>query len=369
MSDTRACGDAAGALRWRIRVALTLAWTLLLYWLVVFPQARRELSRWERRARLIPDPTLRAHALHKLETEHLTAEGAAAFAILAAAGSRRSVVRLCVAFEVMYDYLDALAEQPVANQLANNRQLYRALGAAFAPATPLEDYYARNPQGDDAGYLHALVLTCRSRFARLRAHSSVLPALQRLTACADEAQSLHHAASVSGPEQLARWARARQPAGATVHWWELAAAAGSPLGIFALVAAASHRGTDPRAAEEIERAYFPWIAGLSWLLESLVDRDDDAARGEHSYIEHYRSPHELASRLSTIAGRAAADARGLPCPARHTLLLAGMVAMNLSHAGAGGAATCDVARAVQRAVGGPVAPLLAVLRLRRAAGG
>ena len=355
-------------MRWRVRLALALVWTLLLYWLAVFPHARRELSRWERRARKIPDPTLRAHALHKLRTEHLTAEGAAAFAILAAAGSRRSVVRLCVAFEVMYDYLDALAEQPVGDVLANNHRLYRALAAAFAPATPLEDYYARNPQGDDGGYLHALVVTCRRRFVRLRSHPCVLDALQRLTACADEAQSLHHAAAVDGPERLAQWAQTRQPAGAPVRWWELAAAAGSPLGIFALVAAASHRHTDARAAEEIERAYFPWIAGLSWLLESLVDRDDDAANGEHSYIEHYASPQETASRLALIAGRAAADARGLPCPARHTLLLAGMVAMNLSHAGAQGPATREATRAVQRAVGGPVGPLLAVLRLRRAAG-
>ncbi|HEY7953606.1 MAG TPA: hypothetical protein VID70_11555, partial [Solirubrobacteraceae bacterium] len=33
------------------------------YWLVLFPHIQREVKHWQRRARAIPDPALRTHAL------------------------------------------------------------------------------------------------------------------------------------------------------------------------------------------------------------------------------------------------------------------------------------------------------------------
>ncbi len=340
-----------------------------LYWLTVFPCARRELRRWREQAQTIPDATLRRQALHKLHTEHLTAEGAAAFAILAAARARGAVTRLCVAFEVMYDYLDALAEKPVANVLANNHALYRALETALSPEEPLTDYYAHHPQRDDGGYLRSLIGACREALAQLPAHALVQPALARLAGCAGEAQSLHHASSEDGEWRLREWAMGQQRRGEDgLCWWELAAGAGSPLGIFALAAVASRRATDIAAVARIECAYSPWIAALSWLLESLVDQTDDVGGG-HSFVAHYRSPREAAVRLGLIATHAVADARRLPQATRHSLLLAGMVGMNLSHRGAATAPARDAVAVVRNAIGGPLRPLLAILRLRRALSG
>jgi tetraprenyl-beta-curcumene synthase len=350
---------------WRTRLTCAATWALTVYWLAIFPRARFELRHWEVRAAAIPDPVLRRHALHKLRTEHFTAEGAAAFAILANARSCWNVVRACVAFEVMYDYLDALAEESIADVLADNRQLYRALGAAFAPGTEPADFYAHHPQRDDGGYLQALVHACREALSTLPSQHQVLPALDRLTARAAEAQSLHHAATRHGHDALARWAEHERPAGSALHWWELAAGSGSPLGIFALIAAASRQRTPAAHAQEIEDAYFPWVAALSWLLESLVDLDDDMLSDGHSYVAHYRSSHDVAMRLASIAEHAALDLRRLPQSTRHSLLLAGMVAMNLSHRGADVPRAREASRAVREAIGGAISPLLTVLRLRR----
>lgn len=358
-------GTAARML-WRLRITGAFAWTIPLYWIGVFPHARRELRRWERHARRIPDEALRRHALDKLQKEAMTAEGAAAFAILANARSCRHVVRACVAFEVIYDYVDALGEQPVADVLGSNRLLYGALDAAFRPDASGANWYAHLPQRDDGGYLNALIGTCRDALSQLPAHERVEAGLHRLAVRARESQSLHHATVDAESERaLARWAAAQQPPGQALHWWELAAAAGSPLGFFALVAAGAHRGTDDAAAAAVERAYFPWIAALSWLLESLVDQHEDATAGTHSFIAHYGSQHDAARRLTTIAQHATDDARRLPRGARHTLLLAGMTGMYLSHAGAASAASCMAADAVRKAIGGPVVPLLWSLRLRR----
>lgn len=362
-------GGALTGAQSRVRLAFAFTWSMPLYWLVVFPHARRELRRWERRACRIPDRGLREHALGKLRSEAMTAEGAAAFAILATARSSREVVRACVAFEVIYDYVDALAEEPVADTLGNNRQLYGALVASFTVATPTPDWYAQHPRSDDGGYLRALVDACRDSLLRLPAHERVRPGLLRLARLAAEAQSLHHAAAEPGGEAaLARWSATQQPPGCPLEWWELAAASGSPLAFFALLAAASHRRTDEDDARAIEQAYHPWIAALSWLLESLVDQDEDATSTAHSYVAHYGSTRTAARRLTTIAGHAVADARHLPQGARHTLLLAGMTGMYLSDAGAEGHAAKEAAEAVRRTIGGPLIPLLVVLRLRRRLG-
>lgn len=358
--------EAVAQALWQVRLAIAFAWSLPLYWLEVFPQARRELRAWERRARRIPDPVLRTHALRKLRSEAMTAEGAAAFAILSPRPSRHEVVRACIAFEVIYDYVDALAEEPAADALADNRLLYGALIAAFAPAVPLVDWYERHPQHDDGGYLRRLVQTCRDALLELPSSACVVDGLHQLAVRAAEAQSLQHAATDAvGERALARWAATCQPPDCLLHWWELAAAAGSPLGFYALVAAAARHGMSPTAARAIERAYFPWIAALSWLLESFVDREEDAGTGVYSYVAHYGPVQSAARRLGAIAAHAADDARRLPQAARHTLLLAGMASMYLSHLEASADGSCEVTEAVRSALGGVVTPLLHVLRLRR----
>ncbi len=336
----------------------------MVYWVFIFPEARRELRRWGRCAATVPDPVLRRHAADKLHEEHLSAEGAAAFAILATRRQRKHVVRLCVAFEVMYDLLDALGEQPVADVLANNRQLHRALADALCPPVTASDYYAFYPGSEDGGYLDQLIASCQREMLHLPARDVVRAALARSAVRAGEAQSLNHA-GLRQEASVTTSADAHIGGDTDLYWWERAAAAGSPLGIFALVAAASHPGTTVQIAGGIESAYFPWIAALHWLLDSLVDREDDTETGNSSYVSHYDSPQHARDRLGTISRRATADTRCLPHADRHTILLAGMVALNVSHDGAStDAAASAIARVVDE-LQGPIAPLLLALRLRR----
>jgi tetraprenyl-beta-curcumene synthase len=349
------------ARRGRVRVVATFAWSMLLYWLAIFPRASRELARWRSRAASIPDPELRRHALTKLEDEHLSAEGAAAFAILADRRHRHHLVRICVAFEVMYDYLDAVSE--ATPTLDNNRQLHRALSAAFS-IDPVElDYYAHS-EADDGGYLAELVEACRASLGDLPSRVAVVPALLRAATRAAEAQSLNHAGGHDGHRMLAAWARTQPSSELGFHWWETAAAAGSPLAIYALLAAACAATTTASQADAIERAYFPWVAALEWLLESAVDRADDLVTGNHSYVAHYASSTEAIERLGAIAEHATADVRRLPQTVRHRLLLAGMVGMHLSRCD-GSHAVRDVTRVTHAAVGTIVSPFLVVLRVRR----
>ncbi len=97
------------------------------YWLAIYPQVRRELFVWEQHARMIPDPVLRAQALHKLTVERLNPEAAAFFAVLAPRQGRARVVRLILAYQLLYDYLDGVNELPGCTNLQTGLRLHCAL--------------------------------------------------------------------------------------------------------------------------------------------------------------------------------------------------------------------------------------------------
>jgi tetraprenyl-beta-curcumene synthase len=347
-----------------LRPVIALLRAVPLYWLRVFPTVTRELRGWRTRAEAIPDPHLRAHALTKLTEERASAEGAAAFGILAARRHRLRVVRACVAFEVLYDYLDALGEAHPT--LDNNRELHRSLRDAFTD-DPMYDYYRRHPDHDDGGYLHSLVASCRLELSHLPRRAVVLSELGEITTRAGDVQSLNHAGLGGDHAVLAAWARRRVGAQLDLSWFEYAAGAGSPLGVFALLAAASHSGTDPEDVKATANAYFPWVAALHWLMESVVDRVDDARTGNHSYVGRYGSIAEMSARLAEIARRSTEDLARLPRSSQHLLLLAGMVAANLMHDDAGHALGRDAEQAVGETIGPTLRPFLVMLRMRRAA--
>jgi tetraprenyl-beta-curcumene synthase len=345
--------------------ALRSALLLALYWLRVFPLARSELRRWESTARAIPDPALQRLALTKLRDEGRCAEGVAAFALLAVASRRAAVVQLCVAFEVMYDLLDGLGELPAVDPLASNRRLARAFAAALDPNGHPD---AISRQLDDGGYLNELVAACHSALATLPAFPVVAAGLRRAAERAGEAQSLNHSGVLLGDvAPLTLWAGTLEaPPG--LHWWEIASAAAAPLGIYALCALASHPDATAREAARVEAAYFPWIAGLLGILESLVDRDEDAAEGTLSYASHYESSEQVAAATATLARRASREVQSLRGSTGHVVILAGMVATNLSHDGARDLTARAAGYAARADVIGPVGPLLALLRLRRRIG-
>ncbi|HEX4806789.1 MAG TPA: DUF2600 family protein [Conexibacter sp.] len=298
----------------------------------MLPRARRELRGWARRAQAIPDPALRRHACATLREEDANAEGAALFALAAPREAQPAVVRLLVVAQVLYDYLDTLSEQPAPDPLAASRRLHGALRAALGKAAATTgDWYAGYAWGDDGGYLAALVATCRERLAALPARAVVAAGLERAAARASESQSRNHAAMLGAldGDALAAWAAALPAGGAPLRWWELAAAAGSSLGLHALATAAANPWLTPADAARLEAAYWPWGCALNTLLESVVDGPADARSGNHSYVGRYATRADAAARLAMIAARAAAAVRALPDGAQHAAVLAAMASFYL----------------------------------------
>ncbi len=333
------------------------------YWVDVFPFICREARFWTDRAARIPDPLLRRVALESLQAKRGNIEGAGAFAALVPRPQRAHVVRMLVAWQAAYDYVDTLAEQPNADQEANGRQLHLSLLAAFEPGPRHGDYYAHNEHDDDGGYLEQLVDAVRGAFGALPSSGAVTAPVQRAAARIVCYQSLNQHDHLA----LARWADAETPAGSDLYWWETAAAGASSLAVLALLATAPEPHASMSHITAIEHAYFPWIGALHTLLDSLVDLREDADAGQRSLLAHYASTEDAAARMQMLASRSMHTARTLPRGRQHMLILAAMASLYLSAPEAASATAAVVSRRITDTLGPLVNPSMAVLGARRAA--
>jgi tetraprenyl-beta-curcumene synthase len=337
------------------------------YWLGVFPRVCREVEHWRRQAAEIPDPVLRRLALENLRSERLNLDGAAAFAAFVPGGRRSAVVRAQVAFQAAYDYVDTLAEQPSDDPVRNGDRLHRALRAALDPGAPRIDYYEHHRYREDGGYLVNLIERCRRALHELPSYAAVAAPAIGAAARIVSYQSLNLAESRGGHGALERWARARTPPGSDLRWWETAASAGSSLGVFVLIAAAAERAVRAQDASAIAAAYFPWIGSLHTLLDSLIDRHEDAVAGQCSLLDYYSSPEEAAARMALLAGESLRRARALPRGGEHALVLAGMTSHYLSMPAASLPDALPAARSVLAAMGGLAVPTMLVMGARHMA--
>jgi tetraprenyl-beta-curcumene synthase len=326
------------------------------------PVVSREVRSWHAAALTIPDAPLRADALASLTAKRDHAEGAALFWVLGRGRDRR-VLRLLVAYQTIWDFLDNASERAPA--AANTRQLHRALADALDPHAPVSDYYRTHPWKRDGGYLNALVQACRAGCLALPSYEQVRA--QMLTGVAlCEVQSLNHDPDPDRRDgALKAWA-GRLPGGdPALEGFELAAAASGflPHVLLVLASEPSCRESD---ASEVLAAYFPWVSLALTMLDSYNDWCEDLTSGAHSYISHYGDPATGVARLCEIVEQAARHARALPNGHRHATVVAAMVAMHLSRTSAWTGEMRPGTETIARSGGPLVRLLLPLARLWRA---
>ncbi|MGO9321653.1 MAG: DUF2600 family protein [Solirubrobacteraceae bacterium] len=337
------------------------------YWLTVFPHLQGELRRWQACAREIDDPVLRRLALDAQRVKQRSLEGAVAFAAFVPRSVQRPVITALTAYQVIFDYLDTLTEQPNADPISNGRQLNQALIEALEPRRAGTDYYAHRSVGDN-GYLDALVETCRTALTVLPSYAANLAPVHRAAERIVIYQSLNHGDANRSHDAFARWARKETKPSTGLRWWETGAAAGSSLAVLALISAAADPALTQQDADALEVAYYPWIGALHTLLDSLIDHQEDtAAPGQRSLIDYYASPAETAARLEMIAVQAVRHASMLPHAHNHAMILAAMASFYLSDPQASTPDARLAKKQVLATMGKLAAPTMLVMRARHAA--
>lgn len=326
------------------------------YWLTVWPVARRETSQWRQKARCAPDPTLRRIAIETLQRKWTNVEGAAAFSALVSPRCRPIVIRALTSWQAAYDLADTLSEHLGAPPCASYA-LHRGLATSLAPA-PHDR--AQEPICD-FDQMQALIEAAHCSYRSLPSQTRTSAAAVRGAARIATYQALHHKRD---HETLRAWALTATPPGSQLQWWETSAAAASSLATLAMIAAAATAGLSDREANAIEAAHWPWAGALHTLLDSLIDRHEDAAANQPSLLG-YADTLEVATRMGRLAEQTMSRIALAPDSLRQIVLIAGMTSLYISDTNARDVDTQVISHAVAAAVGFPVKPALLMLRLRR----
>lgn len=346
----------------------------LRYWPTVAPTVRRELDRWQAPAAAIPDMALRELALSKLREESFNAEVAATLAVLAPAQARTETVRAIVSLELLFDYLDGRTELPATDPIGEGMRLFETFTQALAHAEKPEQRLAqgaarrapRGPDSADGPYLRALADRVGESFSSLAGAGAVASTAHAGAERCARAQIRLHAATTLGDGQLREWA-SEQAAESGLEWREhLSGSTSSVLAVHALIAAAADPAVSERDAQRIDAAYLA-IGGVVTMLDSLVDRREDMARGEPGLIRLFTSPAELCERLRALTREAVGRAAEAPHSDHHAMTLAGVAAYYTTHPGARDPDAREIVRAVRGELSPTIWPAIAVMSSWRAA--
>ena len=271
-----------------------------------------------------------------------------------------------------------MGERTAGLGLANGRQLHLALVEALDPGAEMSDYYRHHHQdGEDGGYVRALVEGCRARCAALPGYEEVRPVLLRAASLSAVLAINHEPDSGLREQALQEWDAhhadeqpGRDPAiRGEQAWYERTAGASAWLTVLAMLALAAEPAPAARTAKQTYAAYLDWVSPAGAMLDSYGDIAEDTADGEHSYIAHYPNMDVAVERVSELVHRSRSEARTLPNGARHDVITACMIAFYLSKDSVRGPEMRHSTRKLLRAGGPFAALLLPVLRAWRMAYG
>lgn len=324
----------------------------------------REVRHWKTLAAKIPDAALRHDALSALERKRGQTDGAALFAALPRARNS-SLLRLLVAYQIIWDYLDEVSERGAAAGHVNGRQLHLALIDALDPVRPISDYYRYNRWGNDDGYLNALVGICRECCATLSSYERVRPHVLREARRAQVLALNHDLDPLSRDSSLQAWSASEFPGGHEAKWFELTGAASAGLTIIALLTLASEPTCSDAEIERTYNAYSPWVSALAAMLDSYVDEAEDSANGSHIYIAHYPTRELAIQHICALVRRSLTETRTLKHGEKHAVIVACMLAMYLSKDSARTREMHDTTKHLISAGGSLTKTLIPILRTWR----
>lgn len=324
----------------------------------------RELACWRQRAQTIPTAAIRLDALNVLEHKRTHLHGAALFWTLPR--QRNDVLlRLLVAYELIWDFLDNLSERATAHGCNDGRALHAAIAEAIDVSTTTSDYYRDHPWHDDGGYLTTLVHACQKACLALPSYA-VVRDLAVAEAHRAQVLALNHLRDPAARDHaLKRWAAQEHPGKQGLRWWELSGAASAPLAIHALLALAAEPACSRSDACRAHAAYAPWVSAATTMLDSYVDQLQDLASDDHSYVSHYPEADAAITGIEALVSQSLAQVGALRDGQRHAVIVASMIAMYLSKDDARSDQLREGTESFIRAGGSLVRLLLPILRTWR----
>lgn len=291
--------------------------------MVSFPAVKKQLGEYREFLQAVDSP-LSQQGIDSIRDKEFHCLGGSVYSLLAEKRLRRAVLQFIVAFQTISDYLDNLCDRFGIYSEKVFRRLHTAMLDSLEPiATDYQDYYSLFPVYEDGGYLPRLVKDCRDALKRIPAYPSCQEQVEKLTRLYIDLQSFKHLERREGEEKLASLYMRCEKEAPGLYWWEFAAACGSTLGIFTLVAA----GREPNAYWE---AYMPWVCGLHILLDYFIDQAEDVQHEDMNLVSYYQESDLHIQRMLWFYRRAKIAISRLNEASFHALVVDGLLALYLS---------------------------------------
>lgn len=316
----------------------------------VLPAVKQELGQWENYLKTCPPSFLREQALQSIKKKRFHCQGGAAY-ILLNGPFRNDLLSFITAFQTISDYLDNLCDRlPLWSEMPGNERLkamikedvtreqaFRSLHHSMFQALEKEnnkgiinDYYRYYPHKEDGSYLHELVLRCKRSLDVLPNYVQVKEQVRYLTRLYCDLQTFKHLSLQNREKVLQNWFSSQHPAFSFLHWYEFAAASGSTLGVFALLATVSDSDMHSHKTSALFKLYFPWICGLHILLDYFIDQAEDKSTGDLNFVSYYKNQEHCLERMRFFIREALQRTDGLPDAFFHRTIIKGLLALYLS---------------------------------------
>lgn len=295
------------------------------------PLVKKELQRWKKEALGCADPALSLQAINSISSKDFHCYGGAVFAI-AGARQEKHLIKLIVTYQTICDYLDNLCDRNDCLDGEAFRQLHVALQDALQPGTVKSNYYQYYPNQNDGGYLDKLVEECRTLLQELPSYPAVQKEVLVLVQYYIDLQVKKHISLTERERTLIEWAENNLADYPGIYWQEFAAASGSTLALFALLALAGHNNIQPQDCQETIDAYFPWICGLHILLDYFIDQEEDRQGGDLNFTFYYKDNEEMLQSLKLFIQQSHLQARQIKDSVFAKTVVEGLLALYLSDA-------------------------------------
>jgi tetraprenyl-beta-curcumene synthase len=297
----------------------------------VIPRAGRELAAIRARAERIPDTALREQALASIDQKAYHVQGGCILATFMPRAAARRYVAIVASVETIYDYLDNLCDRlPGVSQQAY-ATLHASLIDALDDRREPQDYYRDGPPGDDGGYLRSLVDAARAGLRALPNYAAVRDDLVEIARFYADLQVLKHGPPGARERACDAWYARNRERFPGLAWWEFAAACGSSLPVFALIALAGRERLDPREIDATVKAYFPGVSAIHILLDYFIDQAEDREHGELNFVACYASSADAVVHLRRLVTATLERVRTLAGAAQHRFLVEAMCVFYLTH--------------------------------------
>lgn len=299
------------------------------YFRSVRPRVIHAISQLKETAEHIPDPMLRQQALISLRDKQFHCEGGGVFG-----GPSRDpqgyLLEFLVPYQTLCDYLDTVTDRGPSQDPGNLRWLHQSLLDAVTPSAPVRDYYRDHPQGEDGGYMASLVKSSQTALQFFPGYQAIAAPMRKLVELYIDLQVYKHGPADTRVANLDAWFRREANPHDGLFWWEFSAAAGSTLGLFALLTMAQDAYPDSATVQRIFALYFPWLGALHILLDYLIDQEEDLQGGDLNFVTYYDTPSQATERIQMIYRHVLVQAKGLPDAPFHRYVARGLLGFYLS---------------------------------------